>query len=156
MGRVRVRLDFPGKVSEAEALWYDTARWSSWIEGLGHVASIDGDWPHAGAKVIWDSSPAGRGRVVERVAAYEPRVGQTLEVEDETLRGRQTVGFEPLGDQLEISFELEYQLKQRSIVTPLVDLLFIRRALAQSLRRTLTRFGIELAAEREMGAERTT
>jgi hypothetical protein len=155
MGRARVALDFPGKVSEAEALWYDTGRWATWVEGLGHVASIDGDWPHEGAKVIWDSSPAGRGRVVERVVAYEPRVGQTLEVEDETLRGRQTIGFQPLGDKLEIELALEYELKQRSILTPIVDLLFIRRALTRSLRRTLTRFGIELAGERELGAERT-
>jgi hypothetical protein len=155
MGKARVALSFPGRVSEAEALWYDTSRWATWVDGFASVSKVDGDWPLVGSRLIWDSNPAGRGRVIERVVGYEPRVGQTIEIEDEALRGQQSVVFSPRGDGVEIELALEYELKQRSIVTPLVDVLFIRRALAQSIRRTLTRFGIELAAERELGAGRT-
>jgi hypothetical protein len=152
MGKARVALSFPGRVSEAEALWYETSRWATWVDGFASVSKVDGDWPRVGSRLVWDSNPAGRGRVVERVVGYEPRVGQTIEVEDETLRGQQSVVFSPRGDRVEIELALEYQLKQRSIVMPLVDVLFIRRALVQSLRRTLTRFGIELGADRELNA----
>jgi hypothetical protein len=43
---------------------------------------------------------------------------------------------------------LEYQIKRSSLVTPLIDLLFIRRAMTVSLGATLARLGAELAASR--------
>jgi hypothetical protein len=46
-----------------------------------------------------------------------------------------------------VSLTLEYTLKERNLITPIVDLLFIRRALRDSLRRTVTRFGHERRAE---------
>ena len=46
-----------------------------------------------------------------------------------------------------MSLTLEYELKNRTIISPIMDLLFIRRALRDSLRRTLTRFGHERRAE---------
>jgi hypothetical protein len=139
-------------VHEAQRLWYDTGRWASWIDGLGHVAKVDGQWPGVGAKVIWDSHPGGRGRVVERVVAYEPLGGQALDVEDESIRGRQTVVFTPTDGQVEVELALEYEIKKRSFITPLVDLLFIRRAMLSSLGATVSRFGVELAAERSADA----
>ena len=89
---------------------------------------------------MWESRPGGRGRVVERVTAYEARIGQTLEVEDEQLRATQRVSFEPGPDGVEVALELEYELKDRNPFTPLTDALFIRRALRDSLKRTLLRF----------------
>jgi hypothetical protein len=151
MRTVEARRTLVGSVHEAERLWYDTARWPTWVDGLAHIAKVEGDWPTAGAKVIWDSSPAGRGRVVERVVGYEQLTGQTLEVEDESMRGRQSVAFTPVDGSVEVELMLEYELKKRSIITPLLDLAFIRRAIATSLGKTLTRFGVELAAERELG-----
>jgi hypothetical protein len=151
MGRASATTTVPGRAAEAEALWYDPHRWASWIDGFGHVAKLEGDWPQVGARVVWDSPPGGRGRVVERVVAYEIRTGQTLEVEDEKLRGRQRVEFKPGPEETEITLSLEYELKERSALTPLVDVLFIRRALRDSLRRTLTRFGYERKAEMQFG-----
>jgi hypothetical protein len=145
---VRVARRFPGSVHEAEKLWYDTSRWATWIDGLSHVAKVDGPWPESGAKVIWDSHPAGRGRVAERVVAYEALAGQALDVEDRSIRGRQTIVFTPADSKVDVELALEYEIKNRSILTPLIDLLFIRRAMASSLGGTLTRFGVELAAER--------
>jgi hypothetical protein len=46
-----------------------------------------------------------------------------------------------------VSLTLEYRLKERSPITPLLDLVFIRRALRDSLQRTLERFGHERRAE---------
>jgi hypothetical protein len=141
--RVSATVTVPGRVVEAEELWYDPHRWAAWIDGFGHVAKLEGEWPHAGARLLWDSRPQGRGRVAENVIAYEPRGGQTLEVEDERLHGTQTVTFEPDDDQVRVGLTLEYSLKSRN---PVVDVLFIRRALRDSLQRTLTRFGHELRA----------
>ena len=145
---VRVARRFPATVHEAEQLWYDTDRWPTWVDGLAHVAKVDGGWPEVGSKVIWDSYPAGRGRVVERVVAHEARAGQALEVEDESIRGRQSVVFTLLPERVEVELELEYEIKKRSVFTPVVDLLFIRRAMLTSLGTTLSRFGVELAAAR--------
>ncbi len=144
MPRVSAAVTVPGRVVEAEELWYDPHRWAAWIDGFGHVHKLEGEWPQVGARLLWDSRPQGRGRVAERVTAYEPRAGQTLDVEDERLHGTQTVKFEPDGDQVRVNLTLEYRLKQSN---PVVDLLFVRRALRDSLQRTLTRFGHELRAE---------
>jgi hypothetical protein len=142
--RVSVTTTVPGRVVEAEELWYDPHRWAAWIDGFGHVAKLDGEWPQVGTRLLWDSRPQGRGRVLERVVAYEPRSGQTLEVEDERLTGVQTVTFEPNGNEVRVSLSLEYSLKEGN---RLLDLLFVRRAVRDSLNRTLTRFAHERRAE---------
>jgi len=150
MRSVQRSRDYPGSVSAAERLWYDRDRWASWVDGFGHVASMEGDWPRSGARLVWDSPPRGRGRVVERVIAHEDGVGQTVEVEDERLAGRQRVQFEELEGGVGVTLTLAYRLRQSRVWTPVVDLLFVRRALADSLARTLVRFGLELAADREL------
>jgi hypothetical protein len=142
--RVSVTTTVPGRVAEAEELWYDPHRWAAWIDGFGHVAKLEGEWPQVGARLLWDSRPQGRGRVLERVVAYEPRRGYSIAVEDEKLTGVQTVAFEPAGEQVRVNLTLEYSLKDGNRI---VDLLFVRRALRDSLNRTLTRFSHERRAE---------
>jgi len=148
--RVRAAVSVPGLASEAEALWYDPRRWPAWVDGFGHVTKLEGEWPAPGARAVWDSKPGGRGRVVERVTAYEARSGQTLAVEDEQIRGEQRVTFEPGADGVEVALELDYELKRSNVLTPLTDALFIRRALRESLRRSLNRFARELRGDREL------
>ena len=149
MSRVRASIQVPALASEAEALWYDTKRWPTFIDGLHHIARLEGDWPHAGARVLWDSNPGGRGRVQERVTAYAAREGQTLEVDDEKITGTQVLSFAPAEGGAIVSLELRYQLKSASPWMAVVDLVFIRRTQRESLERTLRRFRTELAAERE-------
>jgi hypothetical protein len=151
MGSASASITVKGRAAEAEALWYDRHRWPSWIDGFGHIVLLEGEWPEVGARLIWDSPPGGRGRVQERVVAYESRTGQTLEVEDATISGRQTVAFKPGLEETEVTLTLEYELKERNVFTPLVDLLFIRRATGDSLRRTLRKFANERAAEIQFG-----
>jgi len=142
--RVSVTTTVPGRVVDAEELWYDPNRWAAWVDGFGHVAKLEGEWPQVGARLLWDSRPQGRGRVAEQVVAYEPRAGMTVEVEDEKLVGMQTVAFDPDGEQVRVSLTLEYSLKEGN---KLLDLLFIRRQLRDSLNRTLMRFSHERHAE---------
>ena len=149
MGRVRASVAVSALASEAEALWYDTARWPTFIDGLHHIARLEGEWPRPGARVLWDSPPGGRGRVQERVTAYVAREGQTVAVEDEKIHGTQRVTFTPIEGGVTVALELEYTLKEQRPGMPLVDLLFIRRPQRESLQRTLRRFRTEVAAERE-------
>ncbi len=144
MGRVRASVVVPGLASAAEALWYDQRRWPAFVDGLKHVARIEGNWPAAGSRVLWDSTPGGRGRVQERVLAYEPRTGQELAVEDEKIRGTQRVAFVPREGRVVVTLELQYELKESKPLMKLVDLLFVRRPQRESLERTLRRFATEL------------
>jgi hypothetical protein len=147
MRRVDASVVVPGRPQEAEALWLDRSRWAAWIDGFGHVERIDDAWPQPGARLRWSSVPRGRGLVEERVEAYEAARRLEVAVEDEQLRGIQRVVFEPLADEVRVVLALEYALKERTF--PLVDRLFVRRALQDSLRRTLTRFAHERRAELE-------
>jgi hypothetical protein len=145
MARVGVALSFPGTVHEAETCWYDHVRWPAWVDGLQRVLEVSDDWPERRGRIVWQSRPAGRGRVTESVVAYAPLGGQTVEVQDDSIRGRQRVAFAPVGENVEVQLSLEYEIVKRSVFTPLIDRLFIRRPMESSLRSTLTRFGAELA-----------
>lgn len=151
MPRVAASALIPGTVAEAEALWYDQSRWPSFVDGFHHVVRHTEDWPQKGSKLLWESTPHGRGKVVERVLAYEPLAGQTVEVEEQRLTGTQRVAFRAEGDDaVRVDLELEYVLANRNPLTPLLDALFVRRALRDSLRRTVVRFARERVAEAEL------
>jgi hypothetical protein len=153
MGKARVALELPAQISVAEALWYDVRRWPSFVDGFGHLQKVEDDWPRAGGRVVWDSLPNGRGRVVERVVRYEVRAGQVSEVEDPQMTGTQTVSFTPRSEGCTIVLELRYDRKDATFLGPIVDALFVRRAFTDSLRRTLVRFRRELVADAELTAE---
>jgi hypothetical protein len=89
--------------------------------------------------------------VLEVVTRYEVRSGQDVKVEDAKLIGVQRVSFEPGPETTRISLELEVEPKSR--MAP-VQKLLLRRSLAESLRRTLHRFSVEFAAERQLTPDR--
>ena len=149
VARVRASVDVPEQTSAAEALWYDARRWPAFIDGFAHLQELGDQWPEVGAQVVWDSTPQGRGRVLETVIAYEARVGQTLRVEDEKIRGTQRIAFEPHEGGCRITLELDYTIKQERGVAVVIDFLFVRRPMTDSLKRTLSRLRGELAADRE-------
>jgi hypothetical protein len=130
MTRVRVSVADPGPPEAARELWFDTRRWPTFVDGFGTIVRRDDDWPAAGV-CTWDSTPHGGGRTRETVIAPD-----TVDVETEQLRGTRTMHFADGA----VALEFDYQLKRRN---PILDLLFIRRALRDSLRRTLHRFAIE-------------
>ena len=132
----------------ARELWSDPRRWASFVEGFARVREASGDWPGEGAKLVWESIPAGRGRVTERVVESETQSFAT-EVFDDSLHGTQRARFEPEEDGTRVVVELEYELTKYGPLRAVADLIFIRRALRDSLRRTLGRFAVE--AEDEAG-----
>jgi Polyketide cyclase / dehydrase and lipid transport len=145
MGRVRAEVHVAALASAAEELWYDTSRWPTFVDGLAHVVKVEGDWPRAG-RVVWDARPGGRGRVVERVEGYEARGGQTVRVEDEKIVGTQRVEFHPTAQGCRVALQLDYHVKQQRPLMAVVDVLFIRRPMTDSLKRTLTRLRREIEA----------
>ena len=140
---------------DAEALWLDVSRWATFIEGFGHSVSKDESWPAPGSTVMWESLPDGRGRVNEKVVVRAPGRLATRLVE-ESLHGVQTVTFEPDGDGGSIvELGLEYELNPTTIwrqgpIGWVTNLLFIRRAMTDSLARTLRRFATEAAEQRSL------
>lgn len=152
MGIASAQIEVDGQMSEAEGLWYDLDRWPSFVDGFARVVRREGDWPQPGSRIVWDSVRDGRGRVSERVTAYEVRAAQTVDVEDPRMTGTQTVSFAPAGEgRCRVTLELSYRLKQGGPLAPAVDALFVRRAVRDALGRTLSRFARELRADRELG-----
>jgi hypothetical protein len=132
----------------AVRLWADVRRWPSFVEGFARVVESSPDWPAEGAKVVWESGPTGRGRVTEKVVASDGARLATR-VSEERLQGVQRATFAPAPQGSTAAVELEYELTNQGPLRALADVLFIRRAVRDSLRRTLLRFAVE--AEEEAG-----
>jgi Polyketide cyclase / dehydrase and lipid transport len=129
-------------------LWTDLSRWPSFVEGFARMVENDSRWPAPAARVIWESVPAGRGRVTEKVSESTGDRIATLVFEDR-LAGRQTLRVAPGPRGAVVELSLEYTLTRYGLLGPVADVLFIRRAVRDSLRRTLFRFAVE--AEEEAG-----
>jgi Polyketide cyclase / dehydrase and lipid transport len=130
-------------------LWTDVDRWPTFVEGFARVLERDADWPSGGARLVWESSPAGRGRVTEKVLEDEGPDRFSTRVFEDRLHGTQTfrVVESEAGSRAELS--MEYRLTKYGPLSAVADAVFIRRAIRDSLRRTLYRFSVE--AEEEAG-----
>jgi uncharacterized membrane protein len=131
----------------AWALWTDVRRWPTFIEGFAHGEPA-ADWPAEGAKLVWSSTPGGRGRVTERVSRSERPAAFATRVYEEALAGEQLATFTPADDgRTRVELRLDYELAKGGALRAIADVLFIRRALNQALNRTLARFAAEAADE---------
>jgi uncharacterized membrane protein len=129
-------------------LWTDITRWPTFIEGFARADRLDESWPAAGAKLVWQSVPTGRGTVTEKVRRSQPGKLFETEVLEERLTGTQTVEFAPAEEGgTAVILALDYKLTQRGVLSRLTDLLFIRGAQHNALARTLRRFATEAAEE---------
>ncbi|MBW3608852.1 MAG: SRPBCC family protein [Actinobacteria bacterium] len=154
MGTVAARQLLPrASIDEAQGLWLDLDRWPAFVDGFAAIVRREGDWPRPGARIVWDSLRNGRGRVIEQVTEFEPGAMHLVRVEDPQLHGTQRARFSRYDGGCELSLELDYALKRPGIGGRLTDILFVRRAVGDALRRTLRRFAVELEADRELQAE---
>jgi hypothetical protein len=130
-------------------LWTDPTRWATFVEGFARVVEQDAGWPGEGSRLVWESVPAGRGRVTEKVLRGAAADRFATQVFEERLMGVQTfrAAESETGSRVELS--LEYALTKYGPLGGLADAIFIRRALRDSLGRTLSRFAVE--AEEEAG-----
>jgi hypothetical protein len=152
------RADGPVEVPAvtAAALWTNTDRWATFIEGFAHVNERKDGWPEPGGKLVWRSIPGGRGIVTERVLQSERAAdGSTRIVSrvfEEALTGTQTVWFTATNAGCELTIELDYELAPNTVMRTgvlgkVTNALFIRRALSDSLARTVRRFATEAREE---------
>jgi Polyketide cyclase / dehydrase and lipid transport len=127
-------------------LWTNPDRWPTFVEGFGHAVEVSPDWPAEGSKAVWQSIQGGRGRVTEKVVENETDRFVTQVFED-ALSGRQALRVleDVEGSRVELS--IEYELAGKGPFRGLADVLFIRRALRDALRRTLRRFSVEAEEE---------
>ena len=114
--------------------------WSTWVDGFASVAEIEG-YPEVGGRLLWRSTPAGRGTVTERVLAHQPRRLHRIEFSDPASQGELLTRFEVEAGAVRLTLVLRYRLEgRRGPFSRLTDRLFIRGQLRGSLRRSLTRF----------------
>ena len=132
--------------AEALALWSNVERWPSFVEGFARRLELTDSWPDPGARVVWESTPDGRGRVTERVTENTLERFST-QVFDKSLTGTQTLRALPTSDGSEVELSLDYELTRYGPLSGIADALFIRRALRDSLKRTLYRFTVEAEEE---------
>ena len=130
-------------------LWTDASRMPTFVEGLARVVAVDPEWPAQDARLIWESIPAGRGRVTEKVAGDGGPDRISTMVFEDRLAGRQTFRVIESEGGARVELSLEYTLTKYGPLGALADAIFIRRALRDMLRRTLERFAVE--AEEEAG-----
>jgi Polyketide cyclase / dehydrase and lipid transport len=149
MGVARERAVTVLEPREALDLWLDTSRWPTFVDGFGAMERLHERWPEPGASAVWHSKPGGRGTVTEKVAELEPPGRVVVAVLDDQLSGHQTVTFEPDEEEggCRVLVELDYKLNEGGPLRAIADRIFIRRALRDSIRRTLERFAVEAAEE---------
>src|SRR4051812_15996041 len=130
-------------------LWLEIDRWPTFVDGFQKVDEQRGEWPSKGATVVWESRAGGRGRVTERIDAYDPARRVVVHVFDKQLAGTQTATFTADEYGCEVLVELDYKLAQGGPLRAVADVIFIRRALRDSLGRTLRRLVVEAAEDAE-------
>jgi len=144
VSRVAASARAPGTVEQVRALWFDLSRWPAFVDGFARVVRVDDGWPVRG-ELVWDSTPHGRGRVIERADGT---------FEDERLEGTQSLTIEPDADGVVVRLALEYRIKERTPITPLLDRFFVRRAVRDAAARTVQRFAAEARMEEDLRAGR--
>ncbi|MFM9023095.1 MAG: SRPBCC family protein, partial [Solirubrobacterales bacterium] len=122
-------------------------RRSGLLRGHGQVQPGEGP-----AQLVVELDPdrgaaGSRGEVREIVVEYVPGSLVASDGEDESTTARQAVTFAAAPGGTTVRIELDYELRRRGPFTALTDLLFVRRAQADSLRRTLA--GLDLAVTAE-------
>jgi hypothetical protein len=150
MGVVREAIATRLEPERAFALWTDVRRWPTFVDGFARATRLDDEWPGKGARLVWESTPDGRGTVTERVIESDPGLRLVTNVLEERCAGVQTVSFEPDEEGSLVELELDYELAKGGPLRGVTDVLFIRRAQADALRRTLKRFATEAAEEAEL------
>ena len=145
----RAQADLVLTPEAALRLWTEVDRWPSFVEGFARPVDRSPEWPHAGARLVWESSPAGRGRVTEKVMEAEGPDRFVTQVFEERLHGVQTFRVVESEGGSRAELALVYELTKYGPLSAVADVIFIRRAIRDSLRRTLSRFAVE--AEEEAG-----
>jgi len=122
---------------------FDPSYWPAWADGFAAVVSSEG-YPNAGGRLVWRSTPAGRGQVEETVLEHQPRRLHRIAFADPQTEGELRTTFEIEGEAVRVTQELSYTLRGGGAFGWASDKLFIRSQQRGSMRRSLLRFKHEL------------
>ena len=158
MGRASESVVIPASLAEVWDFYFEPESWPAWVDGFAAVDESRG-YPAAGETLRWHSTPAGRGKVTERVLEHEPRRLHRVEFSDPVSTGTMTTRFEIVseGDEgqaggTRVTQEMAYKPRSRGPLGPLTDILFVRSQVQRSLARSLERLRHEVE---EVAAERS-
>jgi hypothetical protein len=146
MSRVTESLLVDASLKEVWDLYFDPARWRSWVDGFAAVERSDG-YPEVDGTLIWRSNPAGRGTVTERVVEHAPRTRHRIEWSDPESSGELLSEFGVEGDSVRVRLTLDYRLARGGPFAWLTERLFVRGQVRRSVQRSLLRFKREAEAE---------
>ena len=157
MAKAEASVEIGAPLAEVWDLYFDPARWASWVDGFASVAGSEA-YPDVGGTLRWRSTPAGRGEVSERVLEHRPRSLHRIAFEDPGSEGELETTFEMLpaesaqsGRRTKVAQRLVYKVKAGGPLRPITDFLFIRPQMRSSLQRSLLEFRLE--AERSGGTQ---
>ncbi len=148
MGVARAAVELTAVPAAVERLWSEPEGWAGFVDGFERVVELDPAWPAVGSRLTWESHSSGRGRVVEQVLRQVPGSELVVAQEDPQLRGVQRLAFAPVAadaSRIGVALELDYALIRSGPFMVVADPLFVRRALRDSLRRTLAGLARALA-----------
>jgi len=128
-----------GSLAETWDRYFDPGGWVEWVDGFGHTVESAG-YPNVGGQLVWQSIPAGRGEVTERVTEHAPRRRHRTSFSDPTMEGELDVRFEIEGEGTRITHALDYRLLERGPIARLGAMLFVRGQVRASIRRSLLTF----------------
>ena len=149
MGEAKAETMIDADLKEVWDVYFDDARWASWVDGFARVESSDG-YPERGGTLNWQSTPAGRGLVTEKVIDHEPRTVHRVSFDDPESEGELEATFEIQGDRVRVAQTMSYKIKHPGFFGPATDIFFVRRQVVGSLERSLARLKHE-TEEPEVG-----
>jgi uncharacterized membrane protein len=126
-------------LAEVWDFYYEPRGWPSWVDGFHSVEAAQG-YPDEGGTLVWRSTPAGRGKVSERVLEHQPRRRHRIEFSDPESRGELLTQFELEGQATRVTLTLDYRLAAGGVFAWLTERLFVRGQVTKSLQRSLLRF----------------
>ena len=130
-------------LAETWDCYFEPRGWRAWVDGFQAVESAEG-YPETGGTLVWRSTPAGRGRVSERVLEHSPRTRHRIEFADPESSGELLSSFAVDGEATRVTLTLDYRLRKSNPFTVLTDRLFVRGQVRQSLQRTLLKLRQEV------------
>jgi uncharacterized protein YndB with AHSA1/START domain len=143
MGDVTESVVIDADLAEVWDTYFDQQTWPAWVDGFEAVDASDG-YPERGGSLRWHSNQAGRGRVAERVLEHEPRKLHRIAFNDPESEGELLTRFEILGQTVNVTQEMTYEILNPGLLGPLTDRFFVRGQIAKALRRSLDRLKVEV------------
>jgi hypothetical protein len=145
MGQAKAEAMIGADLKEVWDTYFDEDRWRQWVEGFARVESSEG-YPEKDGTLDWQSIPAGRGLVEERVLDHEPRRRHRISFSDPESEGELETTFEIRGEAVRVEQVMTYKIRHPGFFGPATDIFFVRRQVVGSLERSLARLKHEAEA----------